>query len=181
MKDIINKSLFIFGIFFFWATTACSSPHTIKKMNLAQNVDLKRFMGKWYEIARYPHRFEKNLAGVSATYTLLESGKIEVLNKGFVNNLNGKEKSIVGKAKPGASGESGHLQVSFFWLFYADYLILELDPDYQYAIIGSSSPNYFWILSRTPQLDERTLNGLFEKAKVRGYDLTKIQMVEQAK
>ncbi|MBU1369250.1 MAG: lipocalin family protein [Bacteroidetes bacterium] len=148
-------------------------------MKLAQNVDLERYSGTWYEIARFPHRFEKDLVGVTATYNLKENGKIEVINQGYKNSLDGELKTAIGKAKVAKSGNPAHLRVSFFWIFYADYLILELDENYQYVLIGSSSDKYLWIMSRSPQLNEETYRMLVQKAADRGYNVDKLQLVEQ--
>jgi apolipoprotein D and lipocalin family protein len=144
------------------------------------DVDLNRYMGTWYEIARFPHSFEKNLAGVTATYTLRGDGKIDVLNQGYLDSLVGKHKTARGKAKIPDPGQPGRLKVSFFLFFYADYFILELDRDnYQWAMIGSSSPDYFWILCREPVMDEDLYRELLRKAEQRGYDLRRIQKVQQ--
>jgi apolipoprotein D and lipocalin family protein len=159
--------------------TACSSSQKIKEMNLAENVDLDRYVGTWYEIARFPHSFEKGLVGVTATYTLKVKGMIEVVNQGYKDSLDGELSRAVGKAKVAKSGNPAHLRVSFFWIFYADYLILELDADYQYVLIGSSSDKYLWILAREPQLDEETYTMLVAKARERGYDVSKLQRVPQ--
>lgn len=143
-------------------------------------VDLQKYAGTWYEIARFPHSFEKNLVGVTATYTLRENGKIGVLNQGYKNSLDGKHKKANGKAKVPDPSQPGRLKVSFFLFFYGDYFVLELDQqDYQWAMIGSSTPNYFWILSRTPQMDEDVYQSLLEKARQRGYDLSKLEKVPQ--
>jgi lipocalin len=145
-----------------------------------KNVDLERYAGTWYEIARYPHSFEKNLVGVTATYTLREDGKIGVLNQGFKGSLEGERSQARGKAKIPDPSEPARLKVSFFLFFYGDYYILELDQEnYQWAMIGSSSPNYFWILSRKPQIDPGIYDMLLKNAKDRGYDLKRIQKVEQ--
>jgi len=144
-------------------------------------LDLNRYLGKWYEIARFPHSFEKNLVGVTATYHLKADGMIEVLNEGFKNTLNGEHSKAIGKAKIPNISEPGKLKVSFFWIFYADYFVLELDEEnYQYAMIGSSSDKYFWILCRTPQMDESVYNMLLDKARKRGYHLEKLYKVPQA-
>lgn len=134
-------------------------------------------MGKWYEIARYDHFFEKGMTHVMAIYSLEKDGKIRVVNSGIKN---GKSKEVIGKAKqPDPIDYPGRLKVSFFLWFYADYYILELDNDYQYAIIGSSSDKYLWILSRTPELPKETLDMLLIKIKQRGYDLSKLLFVQQ--
>lgn len=143
-------------------------------------VDINRYLGKWYEIARFPHSFEKDLVGVTATYSMREDGKINVLNQGFKKALNGPLKQAGGKAKIPDSNEPGRLKVSFFLCFYADYFILELDEeDYQYALIGSSSDKYLWILCRQPVMPSETYEMLVSRAKERGYDTGRLIVVEQ--
>ena len=144
-----------------------------------KELDLNRYLGTWYEIARFPHSFEKNLVGVTATYSLRDDGKIKVLNQGYKNTLEGERSEAVGKAKIPNKQEQGKLKVSFFWIFYADYFVLELDENYQYVMIGSSSDKYFWILCRTPKMDDLTYNMLLEKARKRGYNLDKLVKVPQ--
>ncbi len=143
------------------------------------NLDLEKYMGAWYEIARYPHKFEKGLVGVTANYSILPDGKISVVNKGYKNTLDGKLSVANGKAKLPDKNQPGKLKVSFFWIFYADYFVMELDPGYQWAVIGSSSDKYLWILSRTPQMDETLYQQLIDKIKARGYDLNRIEKVLQ--
>ena len=148
--------------------------------SVVENVDINKFVGKWYEIARFPHSFEKNLVGVTATYSFRKDGKIRVLNQGYKRTLDGKLKKAIGKAKIPNPNETGKLKVSFFMFFYADYYILDLDEEnYQFAIIGSSSDNYLWILSRTPGLTTGIYNMLLIKAKDRGYDISKLMLVPQ--
>lgn len=144
-----------------------------------KELDLNRYLGTWYEIARFPHSFEKGLVGVTANYSLRTDGKIRVINKGYENSLNGKLSVAEGKAKIPDKADPGKLKVSFFWIFYADYYVLELDAEYKYVMIGSSSPKYFWILSRAPQMDESTYNMLLDKARTRGYNLDKLEKVQQ--
>lgn len=160
----------------------CQSQKTANMIDktTVSNVDLEKYQGTWYEIARLPNSFEKGLVGVTATYTLLENGKIRVLNQGYVNSLDGKRKKIKGRAKVPDPAQPGRLKVTFFLFFWSDYYILELDqPDYQWAMIGSSSPRYFWILSREPVLDEAVFSELIRRAENRGYDLSELIMVEQ--
>lgn len=141
------------------------------------NLDVNRFMGSWYEIARYEHSFEKGMTHVKANYSLLPDGTIRVLNSGMKN---GKKKEIEGKArKKKGSNSNSKLEVSFFLWFYSDYFVFELDDNYQYAVIGSSSDKYLWILSRTPQLPQSTINDLLIKIKKRGYDTSKLYFVPQ--
>jgi lipocalin len=145
-----------------------------------KDVDLERFQGTWYEIARYPNKFEKNMVGVTATYTLRDNGKIRVLNQGYLDSLDGRHKKINGKARVPDPSEPGRLQVSFFLFFYSDYLILELDTEeYQWALIGSSSPDYLWVLSRKPVMPEKIYDQILDKARNRGYELDKLLKVLQ--
>ena len=144
---------------------------TVKQLNIAE------FMGKWYEIARYDHSFEKGMTHVYTEYALEKDGKIQVINRGIKN---GEAKKVIGKAKqPDPIEYPGRLKVSFFLWFYSDYYILELDKNYQYAVIGSSSDKYLWILSRTPEMPEAQLKGILQRMAQRGYDLSKLVFVEQ--
>lgn len=136
------------------------------------SLDLSRYMGLWYEIARYENSFERGMTGVTATYTLLPDGKVRVENAGFKN---GVRKHAVGRAFCPDKTQPGKLKVSFFLWFYSDYYVLELDEDnYGYALVGSSSDKYLWILSRTPSLPEETKDKLISSAQNRGYDVRKL-------
>lgn len=139
-------------------------------------LDIRRFMGRWYEIARYEHRFEKGMTHVSATYTLSGNGKIEVLNEGLKE---GKHKQIKGRAKQPNPQDPGKLKVSFFLWFYSDYYVLYIDPEYRYLLVGSSSDKYLWIMSREKSLAKETLDQLIDKLRVRGYDTDKLLFVAQ--
>lgn len=141
--------------------------------------EVEKYLGTWYEIARFDHSFEKNMQGVTANYSMREDGKISVLNQGYKNGFSGEISQAMGKAKIPNINEPRRLKVSFFWIFYADYFILELDKDYQYAVIGSSSPNYLWILSRTPTLGKDTTESILTKLVQRGYDTKKLIWVQQ--
>ncbi|MCI1648353.1 MAG: TIGR01777 family oxidoreductase [Bacteroides sp.] len=135
-------------------------------------LDVQRYMGKWYEIARYENKFEKEISKATATYTLQPGGYIKVENAGY---RNGVLQRAVGRAKQPDKADPGKLKVTFFLWFYADYYILELDKEnYNYALVGSSSDKYLWILSRTPQLSEEVLGHLLQKIERRGYDTGKL-------
>ena len=144
-----------------------------------KSIDIQRYMGVWYEIARFPHKFEKNLVGVTATYTMNPDGMITVENAGHFLTLGGKIEKAMGKAKFAGKEHNGHLKVSFFLFFYADYFIMDLDDDYQWALIGSSSDKYLWILSRTSTMKEETYQMILDKARSLGYDLANLQTVVQ--
>ena len=135
-------------------------------------LDIGRYMGLWYEIARYENRFERGIENATAHYALQPDGTIQVENSGYKK---GVLKRAIGRAKQPDKQQPGKLKVSFFYNFYSDYYILELDEkDYNYALIGSSSDNYLWILARTPQLPEETLNEILRKALARRYDTSKL-------
>lgn len=159
----------------------CAKSQSQNNLNtsIVKELDLNRYLGTWYEIARFPHRFEKNLQGVTATYSLRKDGKIKVLNQGYKGSLSGNKSVAVGKARIPDPSNPARLQVSFFLWFYADYLVMELDPGYQWAMIGSNTPDFFWILSRTPKMDPAVYDRLIARAKERGYDTSRIQEVEQ--
>ena len=143
-----------------------------------QKLDLQRYMGKWYEIARFDHRFERNLEGVTATYELLDNGKISVINAGYKYSTDGKLKTARGKAKQPDTANPGKLKVSFFLFFYADYFIFELADDYSWALIGSSSDKYLWILSRTPELEQKKLDHILFRARERGFETGRLIWVK---
>lgn len=156
----------------------CQSADSGRKIDnsTVSALDLSRFMGKWYEIARYEHRFEKGMTHVSATYTMDANGKIRVRNEGLKD---GKHKEVNGRAKQPDPKDPGKLKVAFFLWFYADYYVLDIDPDYRYVLVGSSSDKYLWIMSRMPTLPQATLNQLVEQLRQRGYDTSRLVFVQQ--
>lgn len=160
---------------------SCSNNAQMDKINTKTvgNLDIDKYLGRWYEIARFPHSFEKNLVGVTATYSLRKDGKIRVVNQGYKGTLDGKQSTAEGKAKIPDPNDPSRLKVSFFLFFYGDYYVMELDEDYGWAMIGSSTPDFFWILSRTPQMDEKVYQNLLENARERGYNLEKLIKVDQ--
>ena len=158
---------------------SCNGQNTMIDKTVVKKLEIEKYLGKWYEIARYNHRFEKGLVGVTATYSMREDGKIKVVNEGFKKTLKGEKSVSVGKAKIPDSNVPSKLKVSFFWFFYGDYYVMELDENYQWAVIGSSSDNYLWILSREPKMDEGTYNKLLAGLTKRGYDVSKLIKVEQ--
>ena len=154
-------------------TMGCSAQSTINHTTVP-SLDLERYMGRWYELARYDHRFERNLTECEAFYTLLPDGHVSVKNTG-INTRNDKLKVSYGKAKRGR--EPGQLRVSFFLWFYSDYNILALGEEYDWALVGSKSPNYLWILSRTPTLPTATMHHILNTATKTGYDTSKLIFV----
>lgn len=152
---------------------ACGSSSNIDNTAVSK-VDIYRYLGKWYEIARFDHRFERGMEQCIATYSLQENGKIKVTNQG---KKDGKWKTSEGKAK--LTDKPGVLRVSFWGPFYSDYRILVLAPDYTYALVGGSDEDYLWILSRTSKLKKETRDYLINEAQRRGYDTSKLIWVKQ--
>lgn len=135
--------------------------------------DINCFLGCWYENARFEHSFEHGMTHCTAYYCLRDDGLIRVENHGYKEG----ERSIsVGKAK--LTDESGRLRVSFFGPFYADYRVLMLDDGYRYALVGSSSDDYLWIISRTPQLSDDVKRVILAEAQRRGYDTSQLIWVD---
>ena len=144
-----------------------------------QNFKLQNYLGTWYEIVRMPHRFEKNLHHVTATYTLLDNGKIEVKNRGY-NIKKEVWKDASGKAWVPDESKPSELKVSFFWPFSAAYRIIFLEDDYSLALVTSKSNKYFWMLSRSPEIEDGYYNQLIEKAKNWGFDASQFIKVQQS-
>ena len=147
--------------------------------SVVPSLDVERYMGTWYEIGRYDISFEKGLVGVTANYKLLDNGTIQVINTGYKDSLNGKIDIIEGKAKRRTEANDGALKVSFFLDFYAQYNVMELANDYSWALVGSRTNQYLWILSRTPSMNTNDIELVLRLAATRGYDTSKILWVEQ--
>lgn len=144
----------------------------------AKPIDLTRYVGTWYEIARIPNWFEQDLVGVTATYTAKGNGKFEVRNEGRLDTLTGKQKTAIGEAWVPNSAEPGRLKVSFFFFVAADYVVFDIDPNYQYALVGSSK-NFLWILSRSPVMSKSVYDQLVARAAAGGYDVSRLEKVQQ--
>ncbi len=141
-----------------------------------RNLDVKRYLGHWYEIARFDNFFEEGMDHVEAEYELLTSGDIRVINSGH-DTLTGDLRVREGKAH--TTRRPGRLRVSFFWIFYSDYNVMEIADDYSWALVGSRSPKYLWILSRTPALPQVTIDTITAKARLRGYDTDGLLFLDQ--
>ena len=143
------------------------------ELEVVPAVDLSRYVGQWYEIARLPNRFQKKCAdSVTANYTLRSDGSIQVVNR--CRKASGEFTTATGKAKIVDRKTNAKLKVSFFWPFYGKYWILDLGPNYEYAVVGEPGRDYLWILSRTPQIDETLYQQLLAKMQVRGFDTTRM-------
>lgn len=143
------------------------------------SVDLSRYSGTWYEIARYPNRFQRDCqSDTTAEYTLRKDGKVQVVNS--CRQKDGKTKTARGTAKVADKATNAKLRVTFFWPFYGDYWVIGLDPDYRYAIVGEPKRKYLWILSRTPDLDPPTYKAILEQVKTAGYNSEKLIKTHQS-
>jgi apolipoprotein D and lipocalin family protein len=166
------------GILLLITSIAIGCTSVPKDLGPVDEFDGGRYMGKWYEIARLDHSFERNLSNVSAMYTAKEKGEIAVLNRGFYEK-DGEWKQIEGKARFVGDETVGSLKVSFFGPFYGGYHIIELDRiDYGYAMVSGPSRSYLWILSRTTELDEAIYSGLVNRAAELGFDTTELIRVK---
>jgi apolipoprotein D and lipocalin family protein len=142
------------------------------------HVELARYLGRWYEIARYPNRFEKQCdRDVSATYALREDGRISVLNACVKQD--GSPNEGKGWAKIADTSTNAKLKVTFFWPFFGDYWVLELGKNYEYAVVGEPGRKYLWILSRTPHMSDMQYREITGRLSAKGYDAGKLLRVAQ--
>lgn len=158
IRVIIAGLLTLFG---------CSSSEPLPTVDA---VDIDRYAGLWYEIARLPNSFQKNCTCTTAQYEV-KKGYVSVLNACW-NTEKGKMINAKGKAFPVKGTNNASLQVQFFWPFKGDYNIISLEKDYQYAMVGSKNRKYLWILSRNPEMSRKTYKSLLDTAGELGYNTT---------
>ncbi|MEQ8206305.1 MAG: lipocalin family protein [Woeseia sp.] len=140
--------------------------------------ELNRYLGKWYEIARLDHRFERGMSNVTATYSMRDDGGVSVVNRGYKDS-DGEWNDATGKAYFVGDADVGQLKVSFFGPFYGGYNIIELDKDrYQYALIAGPDRDYLWILARAPSLDPAISSRLVAKARALGFPTDELIYVD---
>lgn len=142
-------------------------------------VDLKKYAGKWYEIASFPQRFQKGCHCTTAEYTLSDKGYVVVENKCRKDSINGKLSSIKGKAFVDENSGNAKLKVQFFWPFKGKYWIIDLADDFSYAVVSHPNRKYLWILSRTPKMSEQVYQGILSRLKDKGLDISKLQTTVQ--
>ncbi|MEM9014657.1 MAG: lipocalin family protein [Pseudomonadota bacterium] len=143
-------------------------------------VDIDRYLGKWYEIARYPNNFEEGCEGVTAEYSRREDGLIRVVNTCRKGAPDGPANASEGRARIVDETSNAKLEVSFFGPFWGDYWIIGLDDDYSLALVGEPAGRYLWILSRTPTIDDAVRAGALERLSALGYDISALYFTEQA-
>lgn len=139
-------------------------------------VDLKRYAGKWYEIARIPHRYEKGCDCSTAEYTYQPDGYVEVVNKCLKE---GREKKVTAIAFPEKGSNNSKLNIQYFWPLLSKYWIIALDDDYQFAMVGHPNRDSLWILSRYPEMDEKVYVEYLQIARQQGFDISRLVLTEQ--
>lgn len=149
-----------------------------KILKTVDRVDIKRYMGKWHEIASFPARFQRNCTCTTAEYTLNDDGTVLVDNRCY-NAKKDKWEGVKGTASVQDTTTNAQLAVQFFWPFKGDYYIIALADDYSYALVGEPSREYLWILSRTPQLAQASYDRLTTIATQKGFDVRKLKMTQQ--
>lgn len=155
-------------------TLGCASSTTkrlgLPELKTVEHVDLGKYAGVWYEIARYPNSFQKGCVATTATYSLRDDGRVDVVNRCRKGSPTGPLKVAHGQAKVVDAATNAKLKVSFFWPFWGDYWVIELGPDYRYAVVGHPDRDYLWILSRSPSMDDATYQGIERRLKDQDYD-----------
>ena len=150
-----------------------------QNLQTVSKVDLKRYAGKWYEIASYPQRFQKGCHCTTAEYTLSDKGYVIVENRCNKDSVQGKETYIKGKAFVEKDSGNAKLKVQFFWPFKAKYWIIDLADDYSYAVVSHPNRKYLWILSRSPKMNVETYQQILLRLKEKQFDLSKLQLTIQ--
>lgn len=175
-----KKYLILIGTVLVVGTMAMlNSCQTIPKgAKAVKPFDKEKYLGKWYEIARFDYRFERNLIKTTAEYSLNEDGSIKVFNRGF-NTKKNKETDATGKAKFAGPTDEARLKVSFFGPFYSGYNVIDITPDYKYALVAGKNLDYLWLLSRETTMPEPIKQGFLQKATDLGYDVSKLVWVTQ--
>ncbi|MCX7195171.1 MAG: lipocalin family protein [Proteobacteria bacterium] len=164
----MNNLFMVLGLLL---TGCVGIPENIKPV---ENFKIEKYLGKWYEIARLDHSFERGLSRVTADYSLRADGGLKVINRGYSVKEN-KWNEAEGKAYFVRGSDQGFLKVSFFGPFYGSYIVFELDHEnYQYSLVSGPDKSYFWILARTPQINENIKNVLIAKAAALGFDTSKL-------
>ena len=157
---------------------ACAHAPSGPPLRTVDRVDLGRYAGKWFEIATIPMSFQRGCVAVTATYTIREDGDVDVVNTCRKETLDGEERSVKGKAWS-VDPSNAKLEVRFFWPFTGAYWIIDLDPDYRWAVVGHPSREYLWILSRKPQMPDATYEGILERLRAQSYDVSKLVRTPQ--
>lgn len=173
----LSQGVLISALMMPWLYAACSDK--LPSLQTVTKVDLERYMGTWYEIASFPQRFQKGCVASMATYSLRKDGKVDVLNQCRNETLDGKPRNAKGKAWIVDKQTNAKLKVRFFWPFSGDYWIVDLGPDYEYAVVGHPKRTYLWILSRKRQMDPGTYEAILQRLKAQYYDISRLKKTLQ--
>jgi len=146
----------------------------VSTLTVVPRVELDRYIGTWYEIARYPNRFQKDCFATTATYDLREDGKISVINRCRTGSQDGAEKVATGTAWVVDRETNARIKVQFFWPFSGDYWIIQLGEQYEYAVVGHPDLTYLWVLSRTPRMEPEVYARILEQLRHQGYDPSRL-------
>ncbi|MEE4198803.1 MAG: lipocalin family protein [Bacteroidales bacterium] len=160
------NALLIMALTFF--SFACNK--NLVPLETVPRVDLKKYMGKWYEIATIPQKFQKGCVCTTAEYTLTDKGYVNVVNSCRKETPCGQVNKIEGKAFIDKKGNGAKLKVQFFWPFKGKYWIIQLADDYSWAVVGHPNRKYLWILSRTPQMKDETYQDILKRLNEQRYD-----------
>lgn len=180
-RSALRLCLLVAGIGLSACTKSTTERLNLPPLQTVPSVDLKRYLGTWYEIASYPQDFQEGCTATTATYSLNDDGTIAVVNRCREGSLTGKEKIAEGEARVVDRSTNAKLEVSFFGPFWGDYWIIALGDNYEYAVVGHPSRDYLWILSRTPSLPEERYQALLTKVEELGYDRSRLQQTLQAR
>lgn len=168
-------------IFFFIGLTGLYARCAgIQPVRTVDKVDLGRYMGKWFEIAAFPQRFEKGCHCTTAEYEMTDRGYVRVINTCRKGGPDGKVSHAKGKAFVVKGSGNAKLRVQFFWPFRGNYWIIDLAEDYTYAVVGDPSRKYLWVLSRTPEMDPALYDEIVRRIEAQGFDATKLVKADQS-
>ncbi|MCA5006302.1 lipocalin family protein [Sphingobacterium bovistauri] len=174
LKIVLGTSILVLPFFI----NSCKSVKVPTGLSVVENFDVKSYSGKWYEIARFDFKHEKDMDQVTAEYSINDDGSIKVLNKGY-NTKKNEWKESEGKAKFVSSPDQGALKVSFFGPFYSGYNIVAMEPNYKNALIFGENKDYIWLLSREKKMPESVKEKFLKIARDYGYDLNRLVWTKQ--
>ena len=174
------RTIFIIAAFLLFLTSCIDEKQDLPPIKKVSKVDINRYLGLWYEIARIDHSFQKDCVASTAEYSLRSDGDIRVVNTCRKKDIQGDLSIAEGKAWVIDKDTNAWLKVQFFWPFRGDYVIIDLDErDYRYAVVGHPSRDYLWILSRSSEMDKERFQEIMIRISKQGYDLNRIKKYPQ--
>jgi apolipoprotein D and lipocalin family protein len=177
-----SRAIFIIAASLLFLISCIEEKQYLPPIKQVSKVDINRYLGLWYEIARIDHSFQKGCVASTAEYSLRSDSYLRVVNKCRKKDIQGDLAVAEGKAWVVDKDTNAWLKVQFFWPFSGDYVIIDLDEkEYQYAVVGHPSRDYLWILSRTPQMKDDIYQGIMSRIVAQGYNAEKIKIFPQTK